>query len=91
VTLRGIFETVSGSGSEVLDNRFDIDTTKAISSSLIALLSSSGVYVRQSGTGSPEGVIVGSIGSQWRRKDGGANTSFYVKESGTGNTGWVAK
>jgi hypothetical protein len=25
------------------------------------------------------------------RSDGGAGTSFYVKESGTGNTGWVSK
>lgn len=23
--------------------------------------------------------------------DGGANTTLYVKESGTGNTGWIAK
>ncbi len=35
--------------------------------------------------------LMTSIGSTYRRKDGGAGTSFYVKESGTGNTGWVAK
>lgn len=43
------------------------------------------------GSGSPEGVLTGAAGSTYRRSDGGANTSFYVKESGTGNTGWVAK
>lgn len=43
------------------------------------------------GAGSPEGVVVAAKGSTYRRSDGGANTSFYVKESGTGNTGWVAK
>jgi hypothetical protein len=43
------------------------------------------------GTGSPEGVVAASIGSTYRRTDGGAGTTFYVKESGTGNTGWVAK
>lgn len=43
------------------------------------------------GSGSPEGVIVAGVGSTYRRTDGGANTTFYVKESGTGNTGWVAK
>jgi hypothetical protein len=43
------------------------------------------------GTGSPEGVITAAIGSTYRRTDGGALTSFYVKESGTGNTGWVGK
>lgn len=43
------------------------------------------------GAGSPEGVLTAPQGSIYMRTDGGANTSFYVKESGTGNTGWVAK
>lgn len=43
------------------------------------------------GTGTPEGVLAGNVGSTFRRRDGGAGTSFYVKESGTGNTGWVGK
>lgn len=43
------------------------------------------------GTGTPEGAIAAAVGSTFRRTDGGAATSFYVKESGTGNTGWVAK
>jgi hypothetical protein len=42
-------------------------------------------------TGTPEGAIIAPIGSTAMRRDGGAGTSFYVKESGTGNTGWVAK
>lgn len=42
------------------------------------------------GTGSPEGVVTAVVGSTYRRLDGGAGTSFYIKESGTGNTGWVA-
>jgi hypothetical protein len=48
----------------------------------------SGVYA---GSGSPEGVLTAVIGSIYLRSDGGAGTSFYVKESGSGNTGWVAK
>jgi hypothetical protein len=43
------------------------------------------------GTGSPESVWTAPIGSRFMRTDGGAATTFYVKESGTGNTGWVAK
>jgi hypothetical protein len=43
------------------------------------------------GTGTPEGVVTAPVGDRYRREDGGAGTSFYVKESGTGNTGWVAK
>ena len=43
------------------------------------------------GVGSPEGTIVAGIGSIYMRTDGSASTSLYVKESGTGATGWVAK
>lgn len=42
-------------------------------------------------TGSPEGAVTAGIGSLFLRTDGGAGTSLYVKESGVGNTGWVAK
>jgi hypothetical protein len=42
-------------------------------------------------TGSPEGVVTAGIGSLYTRTDGGAGTTLYIKESGTGNTGWVAK
>jgi len=43
------------------------------------------------GTGSPEGVLSARVGSLYSRLDGGANTTFYVKESGTDATGWVGK
>ena len=42
------------------------------------------------GNGSPEGVVTASVGRMYTRKDGGAGTTLYVKESGTGNTGWRA-
>lgn len=44
-----------------------------------------------SGTGTPEGAVTGNVGDIFSRTDGGAGTTFYVKESGTGNTGWIAK
>ena len=44
-----------------------------------------------SGTGTPEGAVTASVGSLFSRTDGGASTTLYVKESGSGNTGWVAK
>ena len=47
-----------------------------------------GIYY---GAGSPEGVVTASVGSIYLRTDGGTGTTLYVKESGTGNTGWVAK
>jgi hypothetical protein len=43
------------------------------------------------GTGSPEGAVTAPVGSMYTRADGGAGTTLYIKESGTGNTGWVAK
>lgn len=43
------------------------------------------------GTGSPETVVTAPVGSLFLRTDGGANTTLYVKESGAGNTGWIAK
>jgi len=45
----------------------------------------------RSGSGTPEGAVTAAIGSLFMRTDGGANTTLYVKESGAGNTGWVAK
>lgn len=44
-----------------------------------------------SGVGSPLGIISAVVGSIYMRTDGGAGTTLYVKESGTGNTGWVSK
>ena len=48
----------------------------------------SGVYA---GTATPEGAVSANVGSIFLRTDGGAGTSLYVKESGSGITGWVAK
>lgn len=41
--------------------------------------------------GTPLNMIPAPVGSIATRIDGGAATTFYVKESGSGNTGWVAK
>lgn len=43
------------------------------------------------GTGTPEGAVTASVGSLFLRQDGGAGTTLYVKESGSGATGWVGK
>lgn len=47
--------------------------------------------VVRSGTGTPEGAVTAPVGSLFLRSDGGASTTLYVKQSGTGNTGWVGK
>lgn len=43
------------------------------------------------GAGSPESVVTAPVGSTYLRSNGSTGTCFYVKESGTGSTGWVAK
>jgi hypothetical protein len=44
-----------------------------------------------SAAGSPEGVVTAGVGSMYTNNTGGTGTTLYVKESGTGNTGWVSK
>ena len=43
-----------------------------------------------SGLGTPEGVVTAYLGSIYLRRDGGAGTTLYVKQTGNGtNTGWT--
>lgn len=42
------------------------------------------------GAGSPEGVVTARIGSMYLNTSGGDSASVWYKESGTGNTGWIA-
>ena len=44
-----------------------------------------------SGNGTPEAAVTAPVGSMYIRRNGGAATCLYIKETGTGNTGWVAK
>jgi hypothetical protein len=47
---------------------------------------------RRKGAGDPNGSVTAPIGAVYHRTDGGAVTSFYVKESSpTPTTGWVGK
>ncbi len=60
---------------------------------LADLFSGSGSYafgkaVRLVGTGTPQAVVTAPVGSEFLRTDGSTGTTIYIKESGTGNTGW---
>ena len=61
-----------------------------VTSSGVQYFLDSSVFI-MSGSGSPEGSLAAPMGSLYMRTDGGAGTTMYVKESGVGNTGWVAK
>ncbi len=42
-----------------------------------------------SGSGTPEGAVTAPVGSIFYRTDGSAGLATYIKNSGSGNTGWV--
>lgn len=78
-------------------NPFSIDTTSlgqattrytSVYSAKYMFSATVGVFC---GDGSPEGFLAAGVGSTYQRLDGVLNMTFYVKETGTGNTGWVAK
>jgi len=77
--------TTNGVGvySYTADNSTNWDTAYTTSNTTAALV--------QTGTGTPEAVVTAPVGTLFLRTDGGASTTLYVKESGSGNTGWVAK
>lgn len=43
------------------------------------------------GEGDPENVVTAPAPAIYINRSAGASTTLYVKESGTGNTGWIAK
>lgn len=43
------------------------------------------------GAGDPEGVVAANVGSLYLRTSSAGANVFYVKTTGTGNTGWVGK
>lgn len=62
------------------------------------LLLGSGVYLSFNDTAaihvggaSPEGSVSAPVGSLFLNTNGSTGTTLYVKETGSGNTGWVAK
>lgn len=99
----GQVNVISGNGADIvfsggtlrssLDNTYDFGTSsmRYANGYIRALRPGAGAVIWTSGTGTPEGVLVAPVGSLFTRTDGGAGTTLYCKESGAGNTGWVAK
>ena len=92
-----VYETDNGSNDEYLEisaasgtNYIKPAATGTGTASKLDHYVTSSVFIT-SGAGSPEAAVTAPVGSLFIRTDGGANTTLYVKESGSGNTGWVAK
>lgn len=94
--------TVSGANNFVMDVDGAIDLkhgsgTLAVSTSATGIDLPSGKAVKigtpsiYSGSGEPNSTVTAVPGSLYMNSAGGANESLWVKESGSGNTGWVAK
>lgn len=85
----GIWETGTSSGNRAWNNPLRADPTKIVYGIPYLTVDGSGILVRDIGTGAPN--LSAGVGSTWGRSDGGAGTALYVKESGSGATGWVGK
>lgn len=88
--LVNVTETATGSGTKRLIDAQVGGVSKFAADNAGRVTLNNGPMVIP-GAGSPEGVVSAPVGSMFLRSDGGAATSFYIKESGSGNTGWVAK
>lgn len=92
-----VYETDSGNNDEYVEisaasgtNYIKPAATGTGTASKLDHYVTSSVFIT-SGAGSPEAAVTAPVGSLFIRTDGGASTTLYVKESGSGNTGWVAK
>lgn len=72
---------IEAQGDVYLDGHFYLRQNKLISL---------GGTLFQAASGVPESGVVSPIGSIYLNKNGSTGTTLYVKESGTGNTGWRA-
>lgn len=81
LNLEDLISDEKGNASTTFENQFFLQNEN------IRLLRSQIRY----GAGNPEGVITANMGTMYQNSLGGAGTTLYVKESGTGNTGWIGK
>jgi hypothetical protein len=93
----GIQEVTGIDGAEVTaDILPDTDSTRDLGSAAkrYAEVHSDLYYVLDAkvarGAGTPESAVAAEPGSIFLRSDGSAGVTVYVKETGTGNTGWKA-
>ena len=56
----------------------------------IRLLTSALLDLLMSGEGSPEGVVTANPATLYQQTDGAPGSQIWVKQTGTGSTGWTA-
>lgn len=94
-SVRNLFKVnhVTGAFVPAVDNTYDTGSValRWATGYINTLRPGAGTVKWTSGAGTPEGVLVAPVGSLYTRTDGAAGTTLYVKETGSGNTGWVGK
>lgn len=101
-TATGSYSVIIGYYPYAVVDSFDTTTRKLLYNINTQLLEISNMVIDSefyfgngtglfTGSGSPENVKVAKPGSIYLNLTGGVNVSIYVKESGSGNTGWVPK
>lgn len=88
VAYRTLQELTTATNNSASGNRINLDLAKLTSVTLFLALNTGPFLLDHAGTGSPEGSLVAGPGSIWRRTDGAAGTTLYIKETGNSNTGW---
>lgn len=74
----------SGDWKKIGEDNLDIDSLPFVTEEVFAQ------YILR-GEGTPEGAVTAEVGTLYLRTDGSTDTTLYVKETGSGTTGWVAK
>tara|TARA_R110000787_G_scaffold193899_2_gene305438 strand:+ start:24059 stop:26266 length:2208 start_codon:yes stop_codon:yes gene_type:complete len=77
----------------IADNAYTLGTVGARWQNMFAtqVRVGAGAVIWTSGAGTPESSVTAPVGSLYTNTSGSTGTTFYVKETGAGNTGWVAK
>lgn len=93
VSIDGVVQNPTADYTISTTPSYSLNTTSPVpNSSVIVIIelntTVAGWYI---GTGSPNGFTTANPGSIYTNASGGANATLWVKESGTGNTGWVSK
>lgn len=86
------YTTANGSNSLAERIRINNSGTVDIGAGVLAFGSAIGANTAtaRQGSGSPEGVVTANVGAIYLRSDGSNSTTLYVKQNGSGNTGWTA-
>jgi hypothetical protein len=84
--LEEINRLAGASGPVAITNDLSVGTNQVFAGSLAV-----GIAQVLTGTQSPEGQVTAPPGSIFLNTTGGANKTIWIKESGNGKVGWIAK